>query len=175
LLNMAAREGGTATQLAERMTGSLQALSSAQGLVTPRLAEQPSGERVTMKRLLQSILAPYSHGTFKISGPDVEVGPQSMNVLALVIHELATNAVKYGALSSPTGVVTIGWKSGDARIVLNWVESNGPALTASPVSHGFGTVLATKSIRALRGTITPTWLPAGLSVEIELPSDVLAQ
>ena len=97
---MASRKGGTAIQLAERVTGSLQALSAAQGLVTPRLADGPSTERVTLKKLLQSILAPYSHGTFKFSGPDVEVGPQSINVLALVFHELATNAMKYGALSS---------------------------------------------------------------------------
>jgi two-component sensor histidine kinase len=175
LLNMASRKGGTAIQLAERVAGSLQALSAAQGLVTPRLADGPSTERVTLKKLLQSILAPYSHGTFKFSGPDVEVGPQSINVLALVFHELATNAMKYGALSLPTGAVTVRWESRDARIVLNWVESNGPAVTACPVSHGFGTVLATKSIRALRGSITPTWLPEGLSVEIELPSAVLAQ
>jgi two-component sensor histidine kinase len=174
LLNMAAREGGTATQLAERMTGSLHALSAAQGLVTPRLADGPSGERATLKKVLRSILAPYSHGTFKFTGPNVEVGPQAINILALVFHELATNAVKYGALSSIAGAVDVAWEQRNKRIVINWVESNGPPV-APPTSAGFGTALATKSIRALRGSIVPTWLPEGLSVQIELPSGVLAQ
>jgi two-component sensor histidine kinase len=98
LLNMASREGGTATQLAEKMTGSLQALSAAQGLVTPRLAGAPASEHVTLKKLLQSILAPYSLGTFHLGGPDIEVGPQSINVLALVFHELATNSEVRGTL-----------------------------------------------------------------------------
>jgi hypothetical protein len=119
-------------------------------------------------------LAPYSHGTFKFTGPNVEVGPQAINILALVFHELATNAVKYGALSSIAGAVDVAWEQRNKRIVINWVESNGPPV-APPTSAGFGTALATKSIRALRGSIVPTWLPEGLSVQIELPSGVLAQ
>jgi two-component sensor histidine kinase len=175
LMNMASRQGGSATDLAEKMAGILQALSAAQSLVTSGATDGNRWNLVTLKDLLRAILAPYAHGTFNFSGPEVKVGPQSTNVLALIFHELATNAVKYGALSSAKGAINVAWKHGDDSIIIDWRESNGPSVTACPISHGFGTILATKSISALQGRISPDWLAQGLSVQIELPSERLAQ
>ena len=169
LLNMASRKGGTATDLAARMAGSLQALSVAQGLVTPQ--PTPQQETTSLKGLIEAILAPYAHGNFKFSGPEVEVGPQATNILALVLHELATNAAKYGALSSDAGSVSVRWEENGARTLIQWSESNGPPILSAPSSQGFGTLLASRSVRALQGTIAPNWLPQGLSVDIELPSE----
>jgi two-component sensor histidine kinase len=174
LMNMAARRSGSARELAQKMTNTLQALSAAQNLVTSK-SSQDVTSTATLEDVLRAILAPYAHASIKLSGPAIEVGPTAINVLALVFHELATNAAKYGAISSLRGAITVMWEVAAYDLSITWTEIGGPAIAAAPTSSGFGTLLAGKSIAALRGTISPTWASDGLSVRIRVPTTRLLQ
>ena len=175
LMNMASRRSTSAADLVAKMSTALQALSAAQTVVTSRSGEAGTIVSAELGDVLQLVLAPYKHASITLNGPDVNVGSQAANVLALVFHELATNAAKYGALSSPEGTINVQWKSADGQVSIQWVERNGPPVTGVPSTAGFGTLLATKSIDALRGTISPDWLARGLSVQITVPAARLLQ
>jgi two-component sensor histidine kinase len=174
LMNMAARKSGSASELAQKMTNTLQALSTAQSLVTSK-GSQDDTSTATLEDVLRAILAPYAHASIELSGPPIEIGPNAINVLALVFHELATNAAKYGALSSLTGAITVMWDVGANSLSITWTEIGGPEIAAAPTSSGFGTLLAARSIAALGGTISPTWSSDGLSVCIRVPTSRLPQ
>jgi two-component sensor histidine kinase len=91
-----------------------------------------------------------------------------------VLHELATNAAKYGALSVPEGHVEITWKRDDKALELNWREEGGPAVS-EPVRSGFGTVLTQKSVEGqFGGTMRYDWAPEGLKVMLRLPLSAVA-
>jgi two-component sensor histidine kinase len=140
LVNMASRQGGSATDLAARTTRSLEALSVAQSLVTPQITET-SARATTLKAILEAVLAPYTHGTFTLVGPEVEVGPQASSILALVFKELATNAAKYGALTKLGGAVSIDWKrrqSGLHKLVGEKRPTNCRRSHFSRVRHSIG-------------------------------------
>jgi two-component sensor histidine kinase len=174
LMNMAARKSGSASELAQKMTNTLQALSTAQNLVTSK-GSQDVTSTATLDDVLRAILAPYAHASIELSGPAIEIGPTAINVLALVFHELATNAAKYGALSCLTGAITVTWELIADTLSITWTETGGPAIATAPTSSGFGTLLAGKSIAALQGSISPTWSSKGLSVCIRMPTTRLLQ
>ena len=88
--------------------------------------------------------------------------------MALVVHELATNAAKYGALSGDSGTVAIEWAAAQPDLRLRWVEQGGPA-AAAPAQHGFGHRLVTQSAAQLGGTAEFRWAAEGLAVELRLP------
>jgi two-component sensor histidine kinase len=161
LMNMAARKSGSAGELAQKMTNTIQALSTAQNLVTSK-GSQDVRSAASLEDMLQAILAPYSHASIDLSGPAIEIGPTAINALALVFHELATNAAKYGSLCSLTGAISVTWEVAADTLSIIWTETGGPAIAAPPTSSGFGTLLASKSMAALRGSISPTWSPEGL-------------
>jgi len=110
-----------------------------------------------------------------MEGPDIELGPQATTVLALVFHELATNAAKHGALSSSQGKLEVRWRSQDDRTTITWAETNGPPIVACPTHQGFGTLLAERSLGALGGRISLGWPEQGLSAQIEIPSASLVR
>jgi two-component sensor histidine kinase len=88
------------------------------------------------------------------------------------VHELATNAAKYGALSHKAGRVTIRWAKDDAQLVLTWTETGGPAIIAEPDHSGFGTTLAARTLAGqFRGSIERDWRPEGLAVVMRLSLD----
>ena len=96
-------------------------------------------------------------------------------MIALVLYELATNASKYGALSTETGIVTIDWSTLDGNLTMRWVETGGPALAGAPPNAGFGTNLVAKALAYSRGTIAYHWLSAGLAITIVLPQSSIAE
>ncbi|MCJ2044241.1 GAF domain-containing protein [Methylobacterium sp. J-078] len=106
-------------------------------------------------------------------GPAIQVGSQAALSLALMIHELGTNAAKYGALSCPTGTVTVAWsidESGpEAMLTLRWTERGGPAV-ATPTHRGFGSRLIERGLAgAVGGTVRTTYAEAGLVCELTAP------
>ncbi|MGH6967421.1 MAG: sensor histidine kinase, partial [Phenylobacterium sp.] len=108
-----------------------------------------------------------------IHGPDVWLQPGAALTMALVFHELATNAVKYGALSREAGRVDLSWSldTDNARLRLTWVESGGPAVTP-PTRQGFGSRLIERGLRGeFRGSAMMDYRPQGLSctMEAQLP------
>ena len=98
------------------------------------------------------------------------VGPDAAQAIAVALHELATNAAKYGAFSVPDGCVQVEWsRAAEGRVVLRWTEANGPAVTP-PTHQGFGTRVMEKMITGhLRGRICFAWRAQGLSCEITMP------
>jgi two-component sensor histidine kinase len=100
-----------------------------------------------------------------MDGPDVLLPPKLAVMMALLVHELATNAAKYGALSSSTGKLSIRWSHADGRLDLEWRESGGPAVTA-PTHRGFGTRLFSKALEQFGGTVEADFATKGLICKI---------
>jgi PAS domain S-box-containing protein len=105
----------------------------------------------------------------RIEGPAVMLEPVSAQTVAISLHELATNAAKYGSLSAASGRVEILWSlPADGRLSLRWIESGGPAATP-PTHRGFGTRVMENMIGQLKGEVRFDWRDQGLACEIELP------
>jgi CheY-like chemotaxis protein len=105
------------------------------------------------------------------SGPLLMLDAQAAMHLALVLHELATNARKHGALSVPTGRLSVTWQvrtNGGCSLLLSWKESNGPKVSA-PSTHGFGRTLIEQTVRAHGGEASVDYRTDGLTCEIKLP------
>jgi len=110
-----------------------------------------------------------------LSGHDQDVGPKAATALALVFHETATNAVKYGALSAPNGRITVTCDTQPAAITICWKETGGPSIETKPERRGFGSFLAERIARSqLDATLEREWLPDGLEVSLRIPSERLA-
>jgi PAS domain S-box-containing protein len=126
----------------------------------------------TLRGLISQIVEPYqfSHiDRIMISGDDVAIDDRGATPVALVIHELATNAAKYGALLTEKGQVTIAIARVGDDLTISWTERNGPYLAGAPTASGFGSKLAELSVeRQLGGTIENLWEPVGLQVKIGL-------
>jgi two-component sensor histidine kinase len=104
-----------------------------------------------------------------IHGHDVSVPPDTAGALGLALHELATNAVRHGALAAAEGRVTVGWGLEDDRLKLEWRESGGP-LVSPPAHRGFGSVLIERSIPyELGGIVDLDFAPEGLRCAMEFP------
>ena len=115
-------------------------------------------------------------GEDRDAGPEVFLEPATAQILALALHELATNAAKYGALSSTHGSVRLSWELGRDRLVLQWVESGGPARSARRRSEGYGTRVIGASVeRQLDGSATFDWHPDGLRFTMSIPLGEKAQ
>ena len=135
-----------------------------------------------MGELVRKVLSPYADpaGTgdsarTEIEGPDIPVGTAATTNLALVVHELATNAAKYGALSVLGGRVHISWALVKGRLVLTWEEKDGPVITGPPEREGFGSLLARRSVSGgLRGDVNFDWKPTGLVVLVSAEIERLA-
>ena len=122
--------------------------------------------------LVTQELAPYRRGDGKrvsIEGPALLLEPNAAQIIAVIFHELATNAAKYGALSVKDGRVFIVWsRSANGSLVLSWSEAGGPIVTV-PAHEGFGTRVMTAMIRQANGEMRLDWHPAGIVCEIVLP------
>jgi len=118
-------------------------------------------------------LAPYCRdgdGRARFEGPHCLLKTDAAQAIAVTLHELATNAAKYGALSVPEGRMHVEWsRMPDDRLVLRWIESDGP-IVRHPTHRGFGTKVMQAVIAAQNGTMELTWNPQGLRCEIVLPA-----
>ncbi len=148
----------------EKFEGRLGALAEAHNLLS-----QEKWEGSELKDVIDRVLQPYLLSTperLRMSGPNVPLSPRLAVVLSMILHEIATNAAKYGALSNDTGKVTLDWEviAEDVKpqLKLIWTESGGPHVTA-PVQRGFGSRLIERSARdQLGGEATVDFLPRGV-------------
>jgi two-component sensor histidine kinase len=131
-----------------------------------------------LRRLVEEELAPFrarEEGRVRMSGPTVTLAPPAAQALAMALHELATNAVKYGALSAPAGRVGVAWTLEPQRLVLRWSETDGPP-ASPPVRRGIGTAVIEKSITyQLNGAVEFTWDSEGLACEMVVPLEKVAR
>lgn len=142
-------------------------------------ASRPAVERTTLQGLLASLFEPYpafEMGRISISGDDPIVDDRGATPLALLFHELVTNAIKYGALSNDLGKVAITIHRRNADIAIHWIEVDGPAITGIPSHVGFGSKLAVMSVeRQLGGKFSREWPASGLRAVATIAEHRLAR
>ncbi|HMN73051.1 MAG TPA: PAS domain-containing protein [Rhodoblastus sp.] len=176
LIGISARSATTAKEMADSLAARLDALMRAKELVNPNLvsAEVDQGQRTTVDALVRAVLAPYAESgrpaRLTIAGPPVAVGPHAVTSLALALHETATNAAKYGALSRPEGEIRVDWRVEGDAMRLDWIEKGGPAVEGPPGSSGFGSVVTRRSVVGqLDGEIEYRWPRDGLELRMTAP------
>jgi two-component sensor histidine kinase len=181
MISLSVRSARTPQDFAQALRGRLAALLRAKELVRPGSMgmEHTASERTTVNDLVRAILQPYDDDAarerIRASGPDVIVGASAVTSLALALHETATNAVKYGALSEPNGAIRIKWETQGDNFRLDWEEIGGPAIVVEPNARGFGSVLTERSIvDQLRGKIEYDWRRNGLKLRMTVPLDRLS-
>ena len=173
LIGLSARQAPKAKIFAEELRQRVSALGRAHEFARPHSDESRMmvGES-TLQGVLREMLAPYpalDAGRVVISGDDVAIDDRGATPLALVFHELATNAAKYGALSTWDGRLTVNSRLADKDILIEWIEEGGPPVTKIPERAGFGTQLVDMSVvRQVNGTIEREWKPEGLVVRLNL-------
>jgi two-component system, chemotaxis family, CheB/CheR fusion protein len=156
---------------ASAMEGRIVAITRAHGVLT-----QTGGEGgASLRELLVTELAPYDRGSqsLSITGVDIVFTPRAGLSLAMVFHELASNAAKYGALSTDAGALAISWtvshKSG-AMLHFGWTETGGPPIAEAPSQRGFGSTLIERTLsHEMDAVVRQEFRPSGLHCAIDIP------
>ncbi|GAA4712571.1 PAS domain-containing protein [Sphingomonas lutea] len=175
LIGMSARDDPQQKAFAKRLQERVAALGRAHEFVRPH-SEHSSPNRLpgTSHGVLREILSPYpalSEGRITIDGEDVAIDDRGATPFALLVHELATNASKYGALSVPDGRIEITTRVHGDQFEMRWKECGGPTIEAPPEHQGFGTKLSELSIvQQLGGAIDRDWTRDGLIIAITVPT-----
>lgn len=174
LIGLSARRFPEARTFARDLESRVAALGRAHDFARPHSdASKPVIGETTLQALLREILKPYlteKEDRFIFKGDEVVIDDRSATPLALIFHEFATNAAKYGAFSRPGGQVVIETGCKEGTCTIRWIERNGPALSGAPEKMGFGTRLSTVSIEDhLGGQIKRNWAREGLDVEMTCP------
>lgn len=173
LIGLSSRNDPAARPFAKGLQDRIAALGRAHEFARPHSERsRPLLGGSTLHGLLGELFRPYpafDEGRITITGDDVAIDDRGATPIALVFHELATNAAKYGALSSSDGRIAINVARDGAGLVIQWRESGGPPVAGAPVHTGFGTRLAEMSIEnQLGGAVRRVWSAEGLQVEIEV-------
>jgi PAS domain S-box-containing protein len=177
VVTLSARFAQTPDEMAKAVRARLNALSQAHDLTLPDMSDgiARSESRTTLHAMVATIVSPYSdppdegNSRITIHGPDVWIGGGATTSLALLLHEFATNAAKYGSLAVPTGQVDVGWSVSDDNLHLVWCERGGPPVDQNAVqAEGFGSLLARATVKSqLGGSISHDWQCAGLTVHLK--------
>jgi PAS domain S-box-containing protein len=144
---------------------------------THNLLSATRWEGADLGKIVEEEMAPY-HANHRqrviTSGPAVVLLPATAQAVALALHELATNAAKYGALSTETGTLGVTWRAEGDALVLDWTETGGPP-TAEPARLGFGLTIVRSSIEAqFRGGVSYEWRREGLRCTLSIPAAQIA-
>jgi two-component system CheB/CheR fusion protein len=162
--------GSTVESFREDLLGRMQAMARSQ-----RILAEGSWSGADLARVVQDEMAPYrAGGRVTWSGPAARLSAEWVQPIAMALHELGTNATKYGALSAPGGRVAIEWSRRDGGLLLCWRESGGPPIEAAPTHQGLGTAVVTMSLRdQLGGDVAFHWRRDGLLCEMTVPANIV--
>ena len=149
-------------QTKDAILSRLSALSATDDLI---MAAQGRGARI--RDVLSAELRPYGASRISIEGPDCLLSPKLALTMALLAHELATNAAKYGALSNSLGKLSITWSLSSEELNLEWRESDGPVVTP-PTHRGFGVRLLSRALDQFGGTVETTFELTGLVCKLKV-------
>ena len=168
IIALTRRRASDIDEFAEGLSGRIRALSATHDLLT-----QSEWGATPIRAVVEAELAPYhraSENAISITGPDVELAPNDALSLGLALHELATNAAKYGALSTSGGEVHIRWEQLNNTLArLDWEECGGPEV-ATDRNRGFGTDLIERVIaHELRNPIDLEFAPSGVRCRLHVP------
>ncbi|MDB5665674.1 PAS domain-containing protein [Cypionkella sp.] len=178
LIGLSGRRAPESAAFARDLQARIASLGRAHDLARPHSDQsRPHTGEVTLHSLAREILKPYlamDDGRITISGEDVSVDDAAATPFALILHELATNAKKYGALSADAGKVDLFSRCDDTQCRLVWTETGGPDVTGKPVVAGFGTKLMLASAQShLNGQIEWQWTSDGVVVNVSCPRSSL--
>lgn len=151
------------------LSARIAALARAHDLLDRKLAHQ---DQITLKELVQAELEPYGTdvpGRFSIQGPPVSLASPHALALGLAINELATNALKYGALSTSKGRLDVTWRTEGSHLIIDWREADGPTVQGAAI-ESFGSRLLSRLVEGqLAGSLRRQLVAAGVTCVIELP------
>lgn len=177
LVLIEARSAASVTDLAATIQAKIAALGATHTLVSNPSSDFARSTESTLHTMLAAIVEPYQNAAgdrITICGDDCPVGSGAATALALVFHELATNSVKYGALSLPTGSVRLYTRLNADRVVVDWHEHGGPMIAQTPSRSGFGSRLTEATLtEQLKGSIDRRWDRDGLTVLIKIDQAAL--
>jgi PAS domain S-box-containing protein len=179
LVSLTSRNDAAARPFAQAFRERLNALSLAHEYVRPHAAGEgaPVDDGQSVHGLMRLLVQPYIDSDarrFVVDGDDAAIGPKTATALALVMHEQATNAVKYGALASAGGRVLITTEKSDGEYRLVWREEGGKLIAGPPARRGFGTDMAARSAAGqLGGKIEHSWETQGLIMRLVMPLENL--
>ena len=178
LTHISLRSASNLEDMAKGLIQRLTALGRAHDLVRPLPGSE--GKAALLGDLLSVLLAPYDDpgafaGRIRVAVPRMGVGENTATTLAMVIHELATNSVKHGALSVHEGTLDISGSLDDSHLTLIWAEDGGPPVEQEPEMGGFGSKLISRSMaQRFAGSLAYDWQPSGLVVTLRMRQDRLA-
>jgi two-component sensor histidine kinase len=178
LTAITSRTAKSATAMAHDLTQRLMALGRAHDLVRPGPGKGKN--EALVGDLLTVLLAPYDGmgdftGRVRVSVPKMIIGEASATTLALVVHELATNALKYGSLSAAGGMLDVSCNTDGTEIVIIWTETGGPPVIAPVSEGGFGSKLLKRGVSGqLGGSIAFDWRREGVIITLRMDRERLA-
>ena len=173
MIGMTARNALSPAEMSQVLRGRIHALARAHDLIRP-VVDDDMGARtaVSLQALLVTLLEPHlmrRDDHIRINGPTLALGPGGATNLALVLHEFATNAAKYGALSVPDGELDIRWSCAGNQLLLVWSETKAPGQVEPPSQAGFGSRLVDLTVRGhFHGRMETQWRPDGLEHRLDL-------
>lgn len=177
LIALSARSRPEIKPIAEDLRNRVIALGRAHDFVRPHSdASRSDLSQASLHGMLGQLFAPYggSKGRVVIAGDDTDIDDRAATPLALLFHELATNAAKYGGLSTPEGSIRIRISTNDTHCAIRWQENGGPSIMQAPELDGFGSRLVQLSVvTQLKGQIEKQWRSDGLEAQILIPLESL--
>lgn len=179
LTQITARSTTTAAEMASELTSRLTALGRAHDLVRPLPGSQ--GQAALLGDLFSILLAPYEDvgafsGRIRVAVPRMGISEMAATTVALIVHELATNSLKYGALSVETGTLDVSGSSDDEFITITWTERGGPEVAGPKAAAGYGSQLLVRSVTGtLGGSIDFDWAAEGLVAALKFKAALLAR
>ncbi|MBD0425400.1 histidine kinase [Aquisalinus flavus] len=178
LTRITSRSSTSIEDMSKQLINRLTALDRAHDLVRPLPGEQ--GRTALLGDICAVLLAPYDDagafaGRIRVAVPRMGVGSHTANALALILHELATNSVKYGALSADDGTLDISGCMVEDDVQICWIEQGGPEVTSAPDLSGYGSNLVRRTIESqLGGTVTYDWSKSGATVTLLISGEQLS-
>ena len=183
VVKLSARGARDVDALRENIVNRIAALARAHALTLDASSERAG---ISLEEMTRAVIEPYGDDLDRIliSGPPVRLSSRGGSAVGLALHEMATNAAKYGALSAPKGTVRIAWvlemaqgrkdaaedgEDANPRLRIQWSEAGGPEVVGMPERLGFGTRVIDQLIASQGGTVEREWKRFGLVITIELP------
>ena len=181
MISMAARGATGPAEMAEALQGRLIALARAHDLIRPALTAEGESDyqEIFLGDLVKILVEPYRKAgadSLTIRGPMLRLGVNSTTHVALFIHELSTNANKYGAFSQSGGRLVVEWAIVGDVLDFHWTETGGPEMTGAPAALGFGSKLVGLCVETqLEGDLTIQWPPIGMRLDAKIPLHAIAR
>jgi PAS domain S-box-containing protein len=170
---LSVRSASTPAELANAIQSRLAALARAHELILPSTAAGMSDSTMLLPELVRTVLSTYdiTDRSITIDGPVLECGSAASTSFALLLHEFATNSVKYGALADPEGRVSVTWALDGNTLDLAWSEERPDIIAEPDRASGFGTFLVEATARSMAATIDRVWSRQGLKITVRIPRD----